>query len=82
MIIDYLKKHPKVNNIEFNDAPVFVIGFPRTGTTVLHELLGLHQDVKMHYTYEQIASVPTTNENSIEAFEIDRKKRYDNEKAF
>lgn len=39
--------------------PIFVIGFPRTGTTFLHELLGLHPSVRMHYTWQQMDPVPT-----------------------
>jgi hypothetical protein len=53
-LIDYCKKHPKVKDIAFEKPPTFVIGFPRTGTTFLHELLGLHPDVRQHYTWEQV----------------------------
>ena len=75
-LVDYLKKHPKVEKIAVKN-PVFVIGFPRTGTTFLHEILGLHPDVRMHYTWEQIEFVPRTSEESMEAFTKDRKLRYD-----
>ena len=48
---DYLKKHPSIEKNELK-PPIFVIGFPRTGTTFLHELLGLHPEVRMHYSWE------------------------------
>ena len=57
--VDYLKHHPEVSRVALKD-PIFVIGFPRTGTTFLHELLGLHPGVRMHYTWEQIDPVPHT----------------------
>lgn len=79
-LIDYLKKHPKVEKIEVR-KPVFVIGFPRTGTTFLHEILGLHPDVRMHYSWEQIEFVPRTHEETMEAFVADRKIRYEANKG-
>lgn len=75
-----MKKHPKVEKITVKN-PVFVIGFPRTGTTFLHEILGLHPDVRMHYTWEQIEFVPRTNEESMDAFVKDRAIRYEANKA-
>jgi hypothetical protein len=75
--IDYLKKHPDIEKIQIK-PPVFVIGFPRTGTTFLHELLGLHESVRMHYTWEQVSLVPNTDNESLESLEKDRKQRYQN----
>lgn len=74
--VDYLKKHPKVLDVKMED-PVFVIGFPRTGTTFLHELLGLYPQFRSHYSWEQMDTVPRTDDESIEALEADRKKRYE-----
>jgi hypothetical protein len=54
-MIDYIRKHPKVSDVKFDRPPIFVIGFPRTGTTFLHELLGLHPAVRQHYTWEQVS---------------------------
>ena len=78
-LIDYVKKHPKVETIPVK-RPVFVTGFTRTGTTFLHEMLGLHPDVRSHYTWEQIEFVPRTDEESMEALIEDRKKRYEDNK--
>ena len=74
-LFDYLKKHPTIQNIKLK-SPVFVIGFPRTGTTFLHEMLGLHESVRMHYTWEQMDPVPTTHDESIEAQKKDGEVRY------
>lgn len=79
-MVDYIKKHPKVKSVAMKN-PVFVIGFTRTGTTFLHEILGLHPDVRMHYTWEQIEFVPRTDDESMEALVKDRKVRYDANKG-
>jgi hypothetical protein len=71
-----MKAHPSVAKQPLLNAPVFIIGFPRTGTTFLHELLGLHPDVRMHYTWEQASPVPTTDDESLAAQRLDRDKRY------
>ena len=74
-IVDYMNKHPEVRDVKIK-PPIFAVGFPRTGTTFLHELLGLHPGVRMHYTWEQMSPVPLTNDTSIEALSKDRKTRY------
>jgi hypothetical protein len=106
-MLEYIKRHPKISEIPVKN-PIFVIGFPRTGTTFLHELLGLHPkvrirssptfvchvlhtqllfadlslQVKMHYTWEQMAPVPETDEETAEALAKDRKDRYNKNKSF
>jgi len=80
-LVDYLKKHPNIEKIKMK-PPIFVIGFPRTGTTFLHEMLGLNENVRSHYTWEQFDPIPTTNDESIEAQGADRKKRYNKNNAF
>eukprot|EP01040_Poterioochromonas_malhamensis_P015702 gene15702-17627_t len=79
LLIDYLKKHPSIGKIQLK-SPIFVIGFPRTGTTFLHEMLGLHESVRSHYTWEQMSPVPKTDDESIEAQEADRTQRYNRNK--
>jgi len=74
-LVDYMKKHPAVADIQMKD-PVFVIGFPRTGTTFLHELLCLYPGFRSHYTWEQVDNVPGTDDESIEGLEADRALRY------
>ena len=38
-IVDLLKKHPEIEDIPV-EKPVFIAGLPRTGTTLLHRLMG------------------------------------------
>ena len=87
--VDYLVKHPQISQTKLNADPIFVIGFPRTGTTFLHELLGLHPGVRMHYTWEQINPVPLCSvprdASSAERAELmhqDRKKRHNKERRY
>eukprot|EP00605_Chrysophyceae_sp_TOSAG23-4_P002749 GSChrysophyteH1.ASY1.ANO1.3032.1 assembled CDS len=74
--IEFMKKHPQIRDIPVEN-PIFVIGFPRTGTTFLHEMLGLHPQVKMHYTWEQMSYVPMTDVEDAVVQRDDRVKRYD-----
>lgn len=45
-MLEYVKRHPSITKIPVKN-PIFVIGFPRTGTTFLHEMLGLHPTVRL-----------------------------------
>jgi hypothetical protein len=72
---DYIKRHPSIENIRLN-KPVFVIGFPRTGTTFLHELLSLHQNTRSFRTWEANLVTPKTDDESIDVLMLDRQKRY------
>ncbi|MFP6640339.1 MAG: sulfotransferase [Myxococcota bacterium] len=38
-IIDWYKKHPEVEDEQI-ESPVFVVGLPRSGTTIMQEILG------------------------------------------
>lgn len=73
--IDYMKRHPQIRQVRITH-PIFVIGFPRTGTTYLHEILGLHQKVRMHYTWEQMDHVPSSHVETAAAQRADRQARY------
>lgn len=79
-LIDYVKRHPLILKNEIK-RPVFVIGFPRTGTTFLHELLGLHPNVRMHFSWEQMSPIPQTDDESIEGRTKERKIRYEKHKS-
>ena len=46
------------------------------GTTFLHELLGLHPKVRMHYTWEQVEHVPHTHTETVAAMQSDRLTRF------
>lgn len=80
-LIDYMKKRPEIKAIKLK-SPIFIIGFTRTGTTFLHELLGLHEDTRMHYTWEQMDPVPYTYEESLDIQRKDREERYKKNLSF
>lgn len=80
LMIDYIKRHPAIDRIKLK-APVFVIGLTRTGTTFLHEKLGLHESVRMHYTWEQMSPLPGTDDDAVASLDADRKARYSANKA-
>lgn len=81
--IDYLKTHPACTASPTNiKDPVFVIGLTRTGTTFLHELLGLHSaKVQSHHTWEQLSPVPLTQSEKVADMQVDRDQRYKGKKA-
>lgn len=79
-LVSYLKRHPAIEKVKLQ-RPVFVIGFPRTGTTFLHELLGLHPSVRMHYSWEQMYPIPETDDESVEALTTERTRRYNKNKS-
>ncbi len=39
-IVEDWKQHPEIANVQIN-PPIFILGFPRTGTTFLHSLMSL-----------------------------------------
>ena len=71
----YLRRHPGVLRMKVR-GPVFVVGFTRTGTTFLHELLGLHPAVRSHRSWEQMYPVPDTHSEQPSDLRADREKRY------
>lgn len=79
-LMNYLQRHPAIEKVKLN-RPVFVIGFPRTGTTFLHELLGLHPSVRMHYSWEQMYPIPETHDESMTALTAERLRRYNKNKT-
>ncbi len=56
-LTDYFKQHPEVRNHKI-DRPVFILGFPRTGTTVLQNLLALGPDRRALPFWEIMNPVP------------------------
>lgn len=75
----YLKENPKVETVPVN-APVFVMGLPRTGTTFLHRLLSLDPAFRAPVTWELLNPVPkhngnTGSESDLVAHENDRQRR-------
>ena len=78
--VKYLKENPVVTTIPVN-SPVFVMGLPRTGTTLLHRLLSLDPAVRAPLTWELLNPVPRVNGQSgsvddIKAHVKDRHSRF------
>jgi hypothetical protein len=78
--IEFMKRHPQIRQVPVT-RPIFVIGFPRTGTTILHEILGLHGRVRMHYTWEQMDHVPHSHVETVAAQREDRQLRYQSNRS-
>lgn len=60
MLIDYMKKHPAVADIPI-ERPVFIVGFPRTGTTLLQNLLHLSEDRRALEFWELTNPIPVSD---------------------
>jgi len=50
-IIDWHKRQPEIGEQRI-DRPIIVIGMARTGTTILHHLIGLDPDARVPMTWE------------------------------
>ena len=62
-INNYLKKHPKVKN-EVIDSPIFIVGLPRTGSTMLHQLLACDPSLRWLRGWESHGVVPPLDAKS------------------
>lgn len=56
-MVDYFKKHPEVADVKI-ERPVFIVGFPRTGTTLLQNLMHLSEDRRALEFWELTNPVP------------------------
>jgi len=54
---DYLEKHPEAARQEIT-RPVFVLGLPRTGTTLVHKLLALNPEARPLMIHETFWPAP------------------------
>ncbi len=68
-IEEYIRCHPEVEDIPI-ERPVFIIGFPRTGTTLLQNLLSLESGSRALQFWELYSPVPIHDDP-----EVDRRKR-------
>ena len=53
----YLTSHPEVRDYPLK-RPIFILGFPRTGTTLLQNLMGLSPDRRTMQLWELVSPVP------------------------
>lgn len=56
-IEDYIRRHPEVEDIPI-ERPVFILGFPRTGTTLLQNLMAQGEGLRPLRFWELSAPVP------------------------
>lgn len=56
-VVDWLKRHPEIED-EPIEAPVFVIGLPRSGTTIMQEILGADPQARTVKMWEAKFPVP------------------------
>ncbi len=56
-IQDYIHKHPELLQIPI-ERPVFIVGFPRTGTTLLQNLLSIGEGRRALSFWELVGPVP------------------------
>jgi hypothetical protein len=56
-VVDWLKRHPEVER-EVIEAPVFVVGLPRSGTTIMEEILGADPNARSVRMWEAKFPVP------------------------
>jgi len=56
-IENYIEKHPEIEDIPI-ESPVFVIGFPRTGTTLLQNILSSGEGYRSLYLWELATPYP------------------------
>ena len=73
--IEYVRCHPSIKSVAISN-PVFIVGLPRTGLAMLHQLLSLHPELSSHHTWESLSAIPITHEESVDAQEKDRSMRH------
>ncbi len=60
-LTEHFRKHPELNQIPV-DRPVFILGFPRTGTTLLQNLLSLSDQRRALPFWEIATPVPVSED--------------------
>ena len=56
-MVDYRKRHPEIDKEEVR-APIFIVGLPRTGTTLLYNLLSQDPSRRVPLSWEVVYPVP------------------------
>jgi len=56
-VIDWRKQHPEISRMPIT-APIFIVGQPRSGTTILYDLLAQDPDLRAPLTWEVDAPCP------------------------
>ena len=61
-LTEHFRAHPELNNVPI-ERPVFVIGFPRTGTTLLQDLLSQAPGCRALPFWELVTPVPVSEDS-------------------
>lgn len=62
-ITDWYKRYPEVEEEKVRE-PIFIVGFGRSGTTILHEVLSQDQQFRVVKRWEAMFPVPPPDEDS------------------
>jgi hypothetical protein len=77
-LVEFVRRHPEVREVPLAD-PIFVTGLPRSGTTMLHNLLARHPGLRAPLLWEMFALIPPDEKRVTEArwreFHIQRAER-------
>ena len=75
-IIDYVNKHPEVRE-EKIEQPIFILGLPRTGTTILHAVVAEDPNNRAPLMWEMSAPYPppTANRAAHESTIVEQEKQ-------
>ena len=60
-IVDWYRRHPEIDDEQIRQ-PVFIVGLPRSGTTILHETLGEDPQFRMVKKWEALFPCPPPEE--------------------
>jgi hypothetical protein len=56
-MVDLFRQHPEIADAPI-ERPIFVVGPPRTGTTIFHDLLAMDPDIRVPLTWETCYPLP------------------------
>ena len=73
-LTEHLKRHPHIKDIKI-ERPIFIVGFPRTGTTLVQNLLHLADDRRGIPMWEMTNPIPWTEQGTNEALKRQKKAK-------
>ena len=73
-LTEHLKRNPQIENIQI-DRPIFIVGFPRTGTTLLQNLLHLADDRRGIPMWEMTNPIPWVEKGENEMLKRQKKTK-------
>ena len=58
-VVDHVRRHPEIHDVAV-ERPLIILGLPRTGTTLLYQLLATHPGARPLMGWESYTPVPPT----------------------